>query len=106
MVPDMVAMYAVQTQPEPGDVLPSPTFTPLVNPDYLKEQIREVMEEMKGREETTVQCECPVEVWEDYPLGIWVSWCRALDIYSQGNTRDEAVAAIKSAVNLHFRHSR
>lgn len=43
-----------------------------------------------------------VGVRQDEDAGVYVSHCPSLEIFSQGETEDEAVEAIKSAITLHL----
>ena len=48
----------------------------------------------------TIRVEMEVRVQEDKEVGGFVSYCPALDVYSQGETRIEAHRAIREAVIL------
>ena len=40
----------------------------------------------------------------DSDAGVWVSWCPALDIYSQGTYQREAAKALEEALVLYLKH--
>lgn len=40
----------------------------------------------------------------DQEAEVWVSWCPALDVYSQGTTRQRAQSAIEEALLMYVRH--
>ena len=47
------------------------------------------------------QLTCGVR-WDEQ-AGVFVSSCPSMNVYSQGETEDEAIAAIKSAVGLYLK---
>ncbi len=49
-----------------------------------------------------VQVELNILVREDTELGIYVSWCPALRIFSQGTSREEAIESIRDTVNQYL----
>jgi predicted RNase H-like HicB family nuclease len=50
--------------------------------------------------ELTINMECGIGRDED--ADVYVSHCPALNVYSQGETEEEALEAIKSAVSMHL----
>src|SRR5207248_8687568 len=48
----------------------------------------------------TIKMNCGIGRDED--AGVYVSHCPTLEIYSQGETEEEALAAIKSAITMHL----
>lgn len=51
------------------------------------------------RDSRLVQVELNIRVREDVGLGIHVSWCPALNLFSQGTSRAQAIEAIHDTVN-------
>ena len=51
--------------------------------------------------EMLIRLQCAIE--HDSQADVFVSRCPALALYSQGETRDEALAAIKEAVELYLK---
>ena len=41
-----------------------------------------------------------VKAWQDDETGDWVSHCPLLDVYSQGETEEQAIGAIAEAVRM------
>ncbi len=58
----------------------------------------------------TIMFQLTCWVRHDEPTDVFVSRCPSMNVYSQGETEDEALAAIKSAVGLYlkaaFQHDR
>jgi len=43
-----------------------------------------------------------IDVYKDEETGIWVSYNPDLDLYSQGNTEEEASEALKLGIDTHL----
>lgn len=43
--------------------------------------------------------------WHDHETDVWVGYCPALDMYSQGTSEEEAYQAIDSGVTLWLSHA-
>lgn len=44
-----------------------------------------------------------IDVYEDEETGIWVSYSSDLDLYSQGNTEEEAAEALQMGINTYLK---
>ncbi len=79
---------------------PNQRFVTLLG--YVVEPLRR--EHGRGRPAFRLAC----RVRRDEQTDVFVSVCPSMNVYSQGETEDEAIAAIKSAVGLYikaaFRH--
>ena len=43
--------------------------------------------------------------WRDADADVFVAYCAAFDLYSQGETRDEALHALYSAASMWLKHT-
>lgn len=55
--------------------------------------------------ERIISVDLTITVKRDPIADVWVGYCPALDLYSQGETIDEAFAATKEAVNLWIKYA-
>ncbi len=59
---------------------------------------------MNVNREGAARLELDIDVWLDAATGVYVGWCPALDVYSQGETEREARCAAIDAVELYVKH--
>ena len=50
-----------------------------------------------------INADITVEVYKDEETGIWISRSPDLDLYSQGNTEEEALEALRLGMNTHLK---
>jgi predicted RNase H-like HicB family nuclease len=53
-------------------------------------------------DESVVTLTLRLEIATKYDGDQWLAWCRPLDILSQGNSKKEAMASLKEAIELWF----
>lgn len=58
----------------------------------------------KGAMKFRIDCKLSAGMKFDDAAGVHVAWCPALDVYSQGESENEAKAAIESAVLMYIKN--